>query len=468
MRSRAQMRRNQGAAWSFAFALLAAGCGGAPAPAGETCTPGTPPADVAVTVNLRFDGGGTATVTSDPPGIDCAGGACTATFPECTPVTLLATPTAGAFVRWEGACKGKTCSFLARTDTAVGARFLGANYVFVTSTEYSPAGLTLAGADAECAARAAEASLPGTYVAWLSTSTVDAESRLGTARGWVRTDGLPFADLRGELLAFGQVLYPPRLDEWGRPPERTLAITGTSGGGWFVWALDNCSDWTSTSGNFAFGSVTAGTGGWTYSGSAACSPGLTGHLYCLGTDVAAPVAPTATGGGRLAFVSGYVLPGPGGVEALDAQCAADAAAAALSGSFKALVATSSASASSRFDLGKGPWVRTDGVAIVSGATDLLDQDLLAPIDATSYGVYWGPERVWTGASSPGAVGTAATTCSDWTSTSATSTGSYGVADETQGPPPCCAGPWGYFSTGDPPTPNTVSCDGYGRVYCLQE
>src|SRR5262245_55485496 len=82
----------------------------------------------------------------------------------------------------------------------------GANVGFVRS------GLTdggiggLAQADAICAQRAIEGSLPGTYVAYLSTTTVNAIDRLAGARGWVRPDGQPFADTTADIAA-GIVLY---------------------------------------------------------------------------------------------------------------------------------------------------------------------------------------------------------------------------------------------------------------------
>ena len=47
----------------------------------------------------------------------------------------------------------------------------------------------------------------GTYLAW----TDDNDSLIAQARGWVRPDGRPFKD----LLAGGNVFYPPSLDEFG-------------------------------------------------------------------------------------------------------------------------------------------------------------------------------------------------------------------------------------------------------------
>ena len=63
------------------------------------------------------------------------------------------------------------------TDDATGSR---ANYAFVTSSLQLPTsfGADLAGADLICNMRAQEVPLPGTYVAWLSSSTSAARDRL--------------------------------------------------------------------------------------------------------------------------------------------------------------------------------------------------------------------------------------------------------------------------------------------------
>src|SRR5579862_10016198 len=73
----------------------------------------------------------------------------------------------------------------------------GNNVVFATAGVHTGALGGIAGADTICAQEAASAGLAGHYVAWLSTTTVAASSRLvlpGTstpARGWVRRDGRP-------------------------------------------------------------------------------------------------------------------------------------------------------------------------------------------------------------------------------------------------------------------------------------
>src|ERR1700734_4365982 len=83
------------------------------------------------------------------------------------------------------------------------------NIAFVSSAMYDGDLGGTAGADTACRNLAHASGLPGTYVAWLGTSTASAVSRLGSARGWVRPDGKPFAD-RASDLGVGGVFYPPR------------------------------------------------------------------------------------------------------------------------------------------------------------------------------------------------------------------------------------------------------------------
>ncbi len=83
---------------------------------------------------------GTAQVTSDPTGIDCRAellgdvgptGACTASFPAGTLVTLTATPLFdGTFDGWTGACAGQglTCHVEMTMDSEVAARTIAKTY----------------------------------------------------------------------------------------------------------------------------------------------------------------------------------------------------------------------------------------------------------------------------------------------------------------------------------------------------
>ena len=70
-------------------------------------------------------GNGSGTVTSTPPGIEC-GSDCSEIYLRGTVVTLLAAPADGSrFVRWEGACRGRSaiCSLTLASSASVAARF---------------------------------------------------------------------------------------------------------------------------------------------------------------------------------------------------------------------------------------------------------------------------------------------------------------------------------------------------------
>lgn len=87
--------------------------------AGTCTTPGQ-----TFTLTLKIGGSGTGMVTSDPPGLSCTSGTCTATFAVGTQVNLAATATTGVFVGWGKACSGKdACAVTLDGDQAVDALF---------------------------------------------------------------------------------------------------------------------------------------------------------------------------------------------------------------------------------------------------------------------------------------------------------------------------------------------------------
>jgi len=365
---------------------------------------------------------GSGLVTSVPAGINC-GSTCAAVYDAGTTVTLSATAaTRSVFSGWSGAgCSGTgTCTLTLATATAVTAFFDRWNAVFVTSTTYQPGALGgLAGADDACQARAAAAGLPGTYRAWLSTSgagAVDAIARLGSARGWVRPDGKPFVDTTTDL-AGGRIMYPPRLDESGNDLGQVFALTATTADGTLHPLTTTCSDYTDTnaSGIFVGGWASAGSGMFTVFDFRSCS--AWGHLYCFGVDQSRALGPTPVAG-RRAFVTNAFFTTGGGLGAADALCASEASAASLPGTFLAALATTTASASSRFDTTGAPWVRADGLALTPTAAALFSTPYMdVAFNVNADGTAWfGNYGVWGGASSWSSVGTAASTCDDYTST----------------------------------------------------
>jgi hypothetical protein len=331
-----------------------------------------------------------------------------------------------------------------------------ANLVFVTSSSAMGGFGGTAAADTQCANRAASRGLPGTYVAWLATSTSKASARLGSARGWKRVDGAPVADTVAGLVG-GETFNPIDLDETGAQIADNYAFTGTkidaSGD-----SLDQaCNDWTTPS-TGAFATV-----GYLFAGSPDVLSGalntcdLTAHFYCFAVDYMTPMRPSGNVTGRIAFVSKSVTLGASGAMAFDSRCQAEATAAGLPGSYLAAVATTTQTIASRFTTDARPWQRVDGTTITSDGASLFAAAGVIPsfVNQTADGTYTAstaPKFIWTGAT-PNVTGTAASTCSNWTLQSGNGTVGYPNAAELGS----------FWAT---PTPH--ACTASHSVLCLEQ
>lgn len=292
----------------------------------------------------------------------------------------------------------------------------------------------LAGADSICRARANAAGLPGNYVAWLSTSTVDAIDRLGNARGWVRPDGRMFVDSKADL-AGGVIIAPPRLDEFGVDTAGNYlwAHTATTVDGTLATNSGTCAAFTSTTdpnnNNITGGLPEAGSQMFTNFGSTSCSQARA--IYCFGVDQVRSLTPPQDTG-RMAFVTQGRFSSGGGIAAADTMCNTEASQAGLPGNYRALLADVGATAQSRFDTNGTPWVRPDGPAIMPTAAALFSG---APFDvALNVGAngqtHYGNSGRWSGGPTVTTVGTDATTCNGWTASTASSTGGGGRTGAT--------------------------------------
>ena len=298
------------------------------------------------------------------------------------------------------------------------------NLAFVTSTPRPLAQVTsLQYADHWCQDAAASAQLEGNYKAWLSTSSEAAQSRFGTARGWVRTDGKPFADSIDDLVTTRRMFHPLRIDENGSdlrttdPSATYYVATGTMVGG----IVDqNCNGLTGL-GNMTSGFADATGAAWTDAGSVPCGSSL--RIYCLGIDRTSRVDAPTTPGPRI-FLSETPVSVGASVSTFDARCSSDAAAASppLSGQFKALVALAQKSAIERVGARGQMWVRVDGVEATS---DFAAME--TPVNVTAKGHYLDNVRTWSGAADATSLGTS--TCSDWANPSGGSA-AIGIADRT--------------------------------------
>jgi hypothetical protein len=320
----------------------------------------------------------------------------------------------------------------------------------------------VAGADSQCNALAQAAHLPGQFRAWLSTSTVDAKSRLMTpsgqvASGWVRPDHRPFAPSFDALLS-GQILNPLRIDETGTdrsPPEDSVFVaTGTTSDGTRS-SGGTAGDWI-TIDPYVSGNGMATTFEWTNAG--VYGPDQKAHLYCFGIDYVQPL-PMVHEVGRAAFLSQNPFLSGGGVTAADTLCQSEATMIGLKGTYKALLSTHSASALSRFDLSLAPWVRLDGVPWVKNAQDLARGSFLTSLNVDSGGGYDAllGSGAWTGSNND-ITQTLGANCNDWTSNSSALNGIAGDFDSSS---------TRFWDAGA--TFIIMNCDSpVARLYCLQE
>ncbi len=409
-----------------------------------------------VTIDFTGAGAGTVLVTPGNLSFNADG---TLPVPTHTAVTLTATPGAGVgFGGWTGAgCSGfGGCSFTADSDTTVMVDFDPPNKVFVTSTTIAPGALGgLVGADAFCSARATAANLPGTFRAFLGSSTATAWTRLSGFRGWGRTDGKPFGDTVTDLQA-GRTFYPPIDTETGvelTTSGITQVVTGVNGG----TSAGTCTDWTSTSGgsfDVIWGEPRSGYATFAQDGSTSCNTAM--RLYCF--EVSRTVLfkpPVPTTASRIAFMSASGVTGSIGLAGADAQCQAEATAASLPGTYRAMLAGNGATAASRFSSAGGPWYRTDYVQLSNAATDLLagTTTLWAAMSLRADGLTQEQQLVWTGAATVATAGTSAGTCAGWGSTAGT-TGATTYGNRLG------ADWFGPFTSG--------TCNDTQRLFCFQQ
>ena len=240
-----------------------------------------------VTLVVTKSGGGAGTVTDT--GIAC-GADCVETVNYGTTFTLAAAPstadaTASRFTGWSGSgCSGTGgCTVTLTADATVDAGFkLNPNIMFVTSTTSNGSLGGLAGADTACKDRAAAAGLPGNYVAYLSTSTITAPSRVGAASGWVRTDRRVVMNSITQM-HLGTLVNPPQLAEDMSDVSATFpfAWTGTSVAGTF---LSSCGStpWGGPQGGTNVGRIDQTNSTVVNSMTTTCD--VPHRLYCLGID----------------------------------------------------------------------------------------------------------------------------------------------------------------------------------------
>ncbi|MBX7100551.1 MAG: hypothetical protein K1X89_22740 [Myxococcaceae bacterium] len=369
-------------------------------------------------------------------------------------VTAVEEGAGNGFAGWAGPCAGigRTCGFsVPDAGLTVTAGFDRVNFIFVTSgTVTGGTLLGLNGADTVCQNHAADAGLPGTYRALLSTTLSNAVNRLPDAGGWMRPDLLPVAADRVHLISDG-IWYQPRLTESGGTPGTPNSVaTGTLLDGGL--AATTCTDYAVNTGNVTVGNSTQGALSWITNNATSCGSSV--RLYCVGVDRAGSPALDVPQNRRLAFVSNTVALPDIGVAGFDGICANEASDAGLGGTFVALISTDAGAPAARLNNGV-VWTRTDGVKLTTaGPAFLSNGEWLAPLVLNARGdVLKGDFTTWTGAS---AIGTAAGNCQLW-SVSDAGTGASGLSTSIQSGG-VTQGAFGSL---------TKNCGEAHRVYCAQ-
>jgi len=150
--------------------------------------------------------------------------------------------------------------------------------VFISSTTSNGNLGGLAGADATCQSLAEDAGLGGTWIAWLSSSSVHASSRM-TDAVYVELDGTIIANSLADLTDCS-IDANITLNESGATVFPAIIFTGTDCDGTNE-PVYLCSDWTSASGSGLGGKNDFPPNGGNWTGNAAFGCDLSLHLYCF-------------------------------------------------------------------------------------------------------------------------------------------------------------------------------------------
>ncbi len=330
----------------------------------------------------------------------------TATATPTTAPTATATPTPTV-----------TATSTALTPTPTPTATQSANIVFVSSQVFATNLGSAVAYDTQCNILATNAGINNmtddAFVAWMSDSTSNAVTRLGSARGFVRVDGEPFADTVADLTA-GKLFHSLHIDENGMKPFFAEApMTGTLANG--TVSPNTCSNWTATTGAGAVGLMESGPQQWTAFSTGLCEN--TYRIYCLMKTRNTVVQPPPVSGKRIFLTASTFTPGSGSPDAL---CEAEKPGG--TGTVVALLARTTAAASTLL----GPtttYIRPDGIVVGTGQR-IIDASGVDPnarlasgIWQTGAGAYL-DTIAWTGTTVLSTVPTS-DTCGDWSSTTGT-------------------------------------------------
>lgn len=245
--------------------------------------------------------------------------------------------------------------------------------IFVSSTGSTGNTGGIGGGDHTCRTLATAAGLPGRYKAFTSSANAglglgmvsDAAARLHHSPVPYRlVDGTTtIADNWYDLLD-GEIQAPINQTQTGATVAGVTVWTGTEDAG--TYSTNDCASWTTAlAGEDAvYGSVDDTYSGWLNAGTGACN--VSRRFYCVQQPDEAPAGVAGVDYKRVFVTSTSYNGNLGGLAGADAKCNTRAAAAGLSGTYKAFLAGSSSlsapvSYSSGFTLHYLPYRHVNGV-----------------------------------------------------------------------------------------------------------
>lgn len=383
--------------------------------------------------------GTSGTITSSPAGISCPQTA-TSCFGLFGPgkITLLARTGNGSgvyFGAWSGASAG-ACANAPNRDCVLDVNgienitgtfnAITSNLAFVSSAALPTNFGGVGPYDTKCNQFATAAGINNAaginFIAWISDDLSNVLTRLGVATaasGWVRMDGRVFATSRTSLLG-GAILNPVRYSETGVDLGEQALITGTSADGTTA-TTQNCNNWTSTNGSDKLlpGNSMGGPHSWTSGAEGSCSTTTTFRVLCMMRQLT--TAPTVvTFPGKRVWLSNNPLT-VSVTSSPDAVCNADRPSGVAIG--KALLSRTTSTAASLIRATQ-MYVRPDGQEVGTGA-EIIGFQTRGGIWQLGNGSYLSANsRAWTGAAALDQLGTAASTCKDWTDPKQTGTNGF--------------------------------------------
>lgn len=293
-----------------------------------------------------------------------------------------------------------------------------AKTVFVTSTAYMGSAIGgLGGADHHCNARAAAAGLSGRYMAWLTDSTAGTApaSRFDQATiPYKLPTGTTTANNWADLIDSTLTTSINR-DEFGALVASGKAWTNTAPNG-TRQSTNSCNDWSDDLLVGVTGTTNMVNSSWTNNATELCLNAS--RLYCVQQDDDIPGL-AGTDYKRIFITSGtYDGAAVNGITGADTKCNARAAAAGLSGTYKAWLSDSTAAsapahATRGFTKASIPYRLVNGRRVANNWTDLTDGVLKTGIVYDETGAFVNSANAWTNTAADGSMKSAAGHCGNW-------------------------------------------------------